>query len=165
MASYFEDVGYDDETGADYVGDDDDVGADYVGARRKKKMNLAKMALAGRLPQIFLGFDSTVAAATAATSTAEPNVHLRPTDLVVRAANVEDWLITDIQVGRVNMIAGANGISASAFSPLARRSVISCPPLQAGTNAQLAITNLTAASSRFLAHMVCGDISRHPASP
>ena len=161
---YFDDSGYDDETGADYVGDDDDVGADYVGAKRRKK-NLANMARARNLPQIFLGFDSTVAASTSATSTAEPNVHLRPTDLVVRAANVEDWLITDIQVGRVNMIAGANGISASCFSPLAYRSVISCPPLQAGTNAQIAVTNLTLASSRFLAHMVCGDISRHPASP
>jgi len=161
-----------DMTGLDYVGDDetglDYVGDDESGARgRRFKMTpqtKAKYALASRLPQVFLGFDTTVAAAGQGTSAAEPNVHLRPTDLIVRG-NAADFLITTMQVGRVNMIVGANGISAEMFGANIKRPAISSPKLQGGTNALLNLTNLTGGSSRFLASLVCLDVSDNPASP
>lgn len=168
-------MAYYDSTGLDYVGDDDDdVGLDYVGddddvgARRrraKKGLKIGALAKAGSLPQVFLGFDVTVNASTTGTATAEPNVHLRPTDLILRGSNAEDFLGTTLQVGRVNMIVGANGIPMAIFGPNQKRPVISSPMLQGGTNAQINLTNLTAANSRFLAALVCLDVSKHPASP
>lgn len=160
-----------DMTGLDYIGEDDSgyedtTGVDYVGARMKHKTPQARVrfALASRLPQVFLGFDTTVAASTSAASTAEPSVHLRPTDLIVRG-NAADFLITTMQVGRVNMIVGSNGIPAEIFGANIKRPAISSPKLQGGTNAQLNLTNLTAGSSRFLAALVCLDVSDNPASP
>lgn len=169
--------------GADYVGEDLDylmaTGADYVGAlnpaalsrlapsaaRAISGVNKRNFALARSMPAIFLGFDQTVAASTAGTATSEGNVSLRPTDLVVRASNAADWQITNMTVGRVNLLAGSTGIPAEAFNTSVVRPPISAPELKAGTVASIALTNLTAASSRFLAMYTALDLSRHPVSP
>lgn len=157
-----------DETGIDYVGDE--TGIDYVGAAKRgihptHARRLQAIALAGRLPKVFLGFDSTVNSATTSAVTAEPVATLRPVDLIVRSSNVEDFQFGDLKVGRVDMIVGSSGVPASMFAPNANRPVISSPPLQAGTNATLNTTNLTNANSRLLAALVCLDISKDAPSP
>lgn len=162
--------------GADYVGEDYDylmaTGADYVGAgpnrglmRTPGGVNKRQFALARSMPAIFLGFDSTVAASTSSTASSEGNVSLRPTDLVVRASNAADFLINSMVVGRVNLLAGSTGIPAEAFNTSVVRPPISAPELKAGTAASIALLNLTAASSRFLAMYTALDLSRHPVSP
>ena len=160
--------------GADYVGSDDlsylmSTGADYVGAPVLRPLpggvNKRQFALARQMPAIFLGFDQTVAASTAGTATSEGNVSLRPTDLIVRSSNAADWQITSMVVGRVNLLAGSTGIPAEAFNTSVVRPPISAPELKAGTAASIAITNLTAASSRWLAMYTALDLSRHPVSP
>ncbi len=158
--------------GADYVGSDlsylMSTGADYVGApnlRLAGGVNKRQFALARQMPAIFLGFDQTVAASTAGTATSEGNVSLRPTDLIIRSSNAADWQITSMVVGRVNLLAGSTGIPAEAFNTSVVRPPISAPELKAGTAASIAVTNLTAASSRFMAMYTALDLSRHPVSP
>lgn len=165
--------------GADYVGEDMSyllaTGADYVGAGAPFQMrhpaaalqgvNKKNFALARSMPAIFLGFDKTIAASGSDSATSEGNVSLRPTDLVVRASNAPDWQITNMTVGRVNLLAGSTGIPAEAFNTSVVRPPISAPELKAGTVASIALTNLTAASSRFLAMYTALDLSRHPVSP
>jgi hypothetical protein len=160
--------------GADYVGSDMDyllaTGADYVGASRLEglrgsSVNKRQFAMARSMPAIFLGFDQTVAASTAGVASSEGNVSLRPTDLVIRSSNAADWQITNMVVGRVNLLAGATGIPAEAFNTSVVRPPISAPELKAGTAASINLTNLTAASSRFMAMYTALDLSRHPVSP
>ncbi|HEU5316788.1 MAG TPA: hypothetical protein VFX49_11805 [Chloroflexota bacterium] len=173
------------DVGADYVGDeavdalmaavsgddDDDVGADYeeVGARRARrsraKRALSRIALAGKLPVVFLGFDTTAAASAGAAATTEPNVKVRPTDLIVRDTNADDFQITSMRIGRVDLLTGATGIPAGIFKTSVQRPPISAPELEAGTQASIQLTNLTAAASRFMASYLCLDLSRRPVSP
>jgi hypothetical protein len=170
-----------DYVGADYVGADDDlqdllnaVSGDYdddeeVGAARKRKTNiklkLAKLASAGRMPAIFLGFDTTIAASTSTASTSEGNVRLRPTDLIVKPENAGDWQLTSLRIGRVDLMSGATGIPASAFTGSMQRPPISAPVLEAGTLSSIQASNLTLASSRFQAMFTALDISKNPVSP
>lgn len=175
------------DVGADYVGDDavdalmaavsgdddDEVGADYddeVGAirrrrRGKAKRALSRIALAGKLPVVFLGFDTTAAAAGSAAATTEPNVKVRPTDLIVRDTNADDFQITSMRIGRVDLLTGATGIPAGIFKTSVQRPPISAPELEAGTQASIQLTNLTGAASRFMASYLCLDLSRRPVSP
>lgn len=174
-------MGWDDDSGADYVGDDvealleavsgddDDSGADYVGRARRRRVSkhARKMALAmsGKMPVVFLGFDSTITASSSGTATSEPNVKVRPTDLIVRDANANDFQFTSMRIGRVDLLTGSTGIPAAIFQTGVQRPPISAPELEAGTIASIACTNLTAADSRFLAAYLCLDISKHPVSP
>lgn len=146
--------------------DDDDVGA----ARRRKPANkrvmaLAKAAKARSLPAVLLGFRDSIAAAATETVTSEPNVKLRPTDLIVRESNADDFVLTSIRIGRVDLITGSVGVPASIFTGAQQRPPISAPVLEAGTNATIGVENLTNAASLFLAAYTCLDLSRHPVSP
>ncbi len=123
------------------------------------------LALAGRMPAIFLGFSQSVAASAAANATSEGSVPLRPTDLVVRASNAGDFTIDDMQIGRVNLMAGATEIPAEAFNTAVVRPPISAPELKAGVPASLGLNNLTAAASVFRGMYTALDLSRHPVSP
>lgn len=163
--------------GADYVGADEEtmallgvgadyVGADYVGAHHHgRRMAPSKMAFARHMPAIFLGFDQNVNASASANATSEGNVALRPTDLVVRASNAEDFQISQLTIGRTNLLAGSTGIPCAAFNTSVVRPPISAPVLEAGTVATVGLTNLTAATSRFLAMYTCLDLSKYPSSP
>lgn len=173
-----------DYVGADYVGDaeldellaavsgdddDDDVGA--VRPKAKAKANIAKMmklkrlTASGQMPAIFLGFDQTVAASTSSTATSEANVKLRPNDFIVREATADDWQITAMRIGRVDLLAGATGIPASCFTGAQARPPVSAPVLEAGTQSTLYITNLTGGSSRFMGMFTALDLSKNPVSP
>jgi len=168
-----------DYVGADYVGDDElqalidavsgDDDEDEVGARRKSKkavqLKLAKLAASGRMPAIFLGFDTMIAASTSTPSTSEGNVRLRPTDLILKAENAGDWQLTSLRIGRVDLMSGATGIPGSAFTGAMARPPISAPVLEAGTLSSIQVNNLTLASSRFMAMFTALDISKNPVSP
>lgn len=174
--------------GADYVGYEADLGylasvganmskirilhpnvvrrlAANVRTRGAQRIDTKDFALARAMPAIFLGFDETVAASTASPATSEGTVPLRPTDLVVRASNAADFQISDMQVGRINCLAGATPIPAEAFNTSVVRPPISSPALPAGVPASLGLTNLTLGSSRFLAMYTALDLSEHPVSP
>ncbi len=170
-------VGYD-IVGSDYVGEDNlqylaSVGAISPqalaslrrapgGARNVTRQNLA---MARNMPAIFLGFEQSVAAAGASNATSEGSVPLRPTDLVVRASNAGDFTIDDMQIGRVNLMAGATAIPAEAFNTSVVRPPISAPELKAGVPASIGLNNLTAAASVFRGMYTALDLSRHPVSP
>jgi hypothetical protein len=117
------------------------------------------------MPAIFLGFDTTIAASTSTASTSEGNVRLRPTDLIVKPENAGDWQLTSLRIGRVDLMSGATGIPASAFTGSMQRPPISAPVLEAGTLSSIQASNLTLASSRFQAMFTALDISKNPVSP
>lgn len=174
-----------DYVGADYVGEDLDyllaTGAINPAAiqrlassmrqagpalrPRAGVVNKQNFALARAMPAIFLGFEQAVAASGADNATSEGSVPLRPTDLVVRASNAGDFTIDDLQVGRVNLMAGATAIPAEAFNTSVVRPPISAPELKAGVPASIGLNNLTAAASTFRAMYTALDLSRHPVSP
>lgn len=171
-----------DYVGMDYVGDDEldellgvsgDDDDDDVGARRprvnlgsKKRMQaMQKAARARFLPAVLLGFRDSIAAAATEIVSSEPNVKLRPTDLIVRESNADDFVLTSIKIGRVDLITGSVGVPASIFTGSQQRPPISAPELEAGTNATISVENLTNAASLFLAAYTCLDLSRHPVSP
>lgn len=174
-----------DYVGADYVGEDLDyllaTGAINPAAiqrlaanarqlapamgRRSTAVNKNNFALARQMPAIFLGFSQAVTASGAANATSEGSVPLRPTDLVVRASNAGDFTIDDLQVGRVNLMAGATAIPAEAFNTSVVRPPISAPELKAGVPASIGLNNLTAAATTFRAMYTALDLSRYPVSP
>lgn len=174
-----------DYVGLDYVGaddeleqllavagddDDDEVGAAprnraKARASLKKDIALRKLSMARNLPAIFLGFDQTVAASGTAQATSEGNVKLRPTDLIIKASNADDFQITSIRIGRVDLLAGSTGIPAGAFVSTVQRPPVSAPELEAGTQSVIALTNITALASRFMAMFTALDLSRRPVSP
>lgn len=177
-----------DYVGADYVGDsdlddilaavsgdyddDDEVGAvkfsKSAAAKMKKiakMMKLKQLTASGQMPAIFLGFDSTIAASTSSTASSEANVKLRPTDLIVRDTTADDWQITSIRIGRVDLLSGSTGIPATAFTGATSRPPVSAPVLEAGTQSTIYLTNLTGASSRFMAMFTALDLSKNPVSP
>ena len=158
-----------DFVGGDYVGDDASaallgVGAHHLAARGRAtpKMNLA---LARLMPAIFLGFDSTINASSSANVTSQSNVNIRVTDLIVRSANAGDFQFTFLQIGRVNLLAGATGIPAEAFNTSVVRPPISAPLLLGGVPASQSITNITLANSRYMSMYSAIDASKHPVSP
>ena len=154
-----------DFVGGDFVGDDSaallGVGAHHL-ARRTPKQNLA---LARLMPAIFLGFDSTVNAGVSSNVTSQSNVNIRVTDLIVRGSNAADFQFSFLQIGRVNLLAGATGVPAEAFNTGVVRPPISAPLLLGGVPASQSITNLTGANSRYLSMYAAVDASKHPVSP
>lgn len=140
-------------------------GMQLPGPSTAKAMTRSALAQARNMPAIFLGFSQSVAASSAANATSEGSVPLRPTDLVIRASNAGDFTIDDMQIGRVNLMAGATEIPAEAFNTSVVRPPISAPELKAGVPASIGLNNLTAAASVFRGMYTALDLSRHPVSP
>lgn len=123
------------------------------------KMNLA--AMAGVLPQIFLGvLSGTVAAAGTEAIPAEPNVRFRITDFIVDDAIANDFRITAIQIGRLNLLTSNVGIPASMFRTSVQRPPIETPILEAGTQAVVTVLNTSGADRIFSASFIALDLTK-----
>lgn len=153
--------------------DDDESGADYdeSGARKKRRKGknkglvLQRLAQIGRLPGIYLGFNESVTANTSESVQSEPNISLRPTDLMVNEGNCDSFDIDDIKVGQYSMIAGSQDIPASIFSTRAVRPPLSSPVLGGGTNAVIDVANLSGADQVFRAALFCLKVGKHSSGP
>lgn len=177
-----------DYVGADYVGYNADLGylasvganmnlvntlhpgvirrlAAATRARGARRIETKDFALARAMPAIFLGFDEDVAASGAGTATSEATVPIRPTDLVIRASNAADFQIDDLEIGRINCLAGATAVPAENFNTAVVRPPLSAPALPAGVPAAIGLINLTPGASTFMAMYTCLDLSEHPVSP
>ncbi len=154
----------------DFVGDLESaallgaVSGDFVGARHGHG-HKAALALARLMPAIFLGFDATVNAASTSNVTSQSNVNIRVTDLIVRGANAADFQFTFLQIGRVNLLAGATGVPSECFNTNVVRPPISAPLLLGGVPASQSVVNLTGGNSRYMSMYSAVDASKHPVSP
>jgi hypothetical protein len=133
---------------------------------KKLTRKLAMLSKAQQVPQVLLGFDSghagaaAIAAAAGATITTQPTVDLRITDMIVDATFAADFLITSIDIGRLNLMAGAQGLPATAFVSGVQRPPIEAPRLPAGTDASVAVTNISGQARRLIGMFVGIDLSQ-----
>lgn len=123
---------------------------------------IALASMAGFLPQIFLGVLSvgTVAAGANANIPAEPNVPFRITDFIVDDAIANDFRITALQIGRLNLLTSGDGIPASMFRTSVQRPPIETPRLEAGTEAVVSVLNTSGAARTFNAAFIAIDLTK-----
>jgi hypothetical protein len=88
-----------------------------------------------------------------------PNVTIRPTMLTF-APNGDDFEISGMKIGRIDLMAGATAIPAAIFLPAAIRPPVYAPEHEAGTPATLTVNNRTAAASTCRAAFGSLDIGR-----
>ena len=112
-------------------------------------------------PQILLGIeDTSVAAASTESVTTESTAALRITDFFVRDAVGDDFLLTEMKISRLDILAGSDPIPASMFRSSVQRPPIETPRLPAGTLLTIGAQNITGAAKRFNGCFVGHDLTR-----
>lgn len=169
MASY--EIG-DYDVGDDIIGDDDLdalLGDDMeIGARRRRAParrqapqrqmqtrsgTVLRQTQPSKSREYVLGFDtvSTVAAASTANATAQPQVIFRPERLVVSGAIAASFLINDFKVGKNSQFAASGAVPADAFGPNAFGVRLKCDTAQISNTLTLNVSNISGGALRFTA--------------
>lgn len=141
-------------------------GVKKLAARNKllrKKATMGKRAaaaVAGSLPQVFLGVPATaVNAGAAAAINGQSGTLLRITDFIVDDDIAGDFQINTMQVGRINLLASGDPIPASMFRNGVQRPPIEVPKLHPGQQIALNVTNISGAARTFRACFIGSDLS------
>lgn len=131
-----------------------------VAAQSSKQNRMRQLAYAGMLPQIPLGVrDNSVAAGATETISPEPGVPLRITQFYASPTIAGLFLVTQITVARVNMLAGSDGVPATLFTPEARRPPFENPILAAGSQIVVGVENIDVAAHPFFGAFMGIDLT------
>lgn len=121
-----------------------------MAAAQQQSQRLRKLSYAGLIPQIPLGVRSdSVAANTATTISPEPGVPMRVTNFTVSPTIAGLFLITQITVARVNLLASGDGVPATLFEPASRHPPFENPILAAGSQITVGVENIDSAAHPF----------------
>lgn len=103
-----------------------------------------------------IGFDSvaTVAATAASTLSATPQVVFKPQRLIIPAAIADNFVITDLKVGKNSQLAATGNIPAATFVAGAFDVKLNLDTCQIAMGISLSVTNISGAAVRFLACMI-----------
>lgn len=127
---------------------------------QQKTARLRQLAYAGLIPQIPMGVRSnSVAANSTTTISPEPGVPLRITNLTVSPTIAGLFLITQIKVARVDMLAGSDAVPATLFAPESRHPPFENPILAAGSQIVLGVENIDAGAHPFYGAFVGIDLT------
>lgn len=135
-------------------------------AQQMKLQKLSAASTAGEVPQALLGIDSLdkaqngIAPGTSLTISVEATDPLRITSLLVDDVIAGDFSISRIQIGRMNLLAGAYPVPASIFKSGIERPPIATPILPAGTEASIEVQNRSGAPRDFKAAFMGIDTNR-----
>ena len=106
-------------------------------------------AQASDLPQVLLGINnSSVAANTSAAVTTQASTTLRITDFFCRDAVGDDFNISAMKMGRLDLVTGG-AVPASMFRSSVQRPPLETPALASSTTISMTVDNLTGAAKRF----------------
>lgn len=107
--------------------------------------------------RLLMGIDSvtTVAAAATSTITVNPVEPFRPEALIVDTVVAQNFLITQILIGRKSQLVGTASIPASAFvAPGSAVGILQWDTAQTAQPLQITVNNTSGGASRFTAVMV-----------
>jgi hypothetical protein len=129
-----------------------------------KFRTLQQLAMANFVPQIKLGIGSDpagakVKAAASASFSPEGSVPLRITQFTVASSIAPFFVITQLTVARLNLLAGAVAVPAEDFIPNARHAPLEIPILAAGSQVVVGVTNVDAADHFFFASVTAIDLT------
>lgn len=135
--------------------------ANRLAAQVNKNRRIRQLASAGQLPQIPLGVRSaaTVTAGGTETIAPEPSVPMRLTTFQVAKVIMDFFLINSMKVARLDMLAGSDGVPASAFAPDAVHPPIENPILPAGSQVTVIVENVDGADHAFYGNFFGIDLT------
>lgn len=124
--------------------------AHNIGRSVAKSRRVRQLALAGALPHIPMGVRvNGVAAGASGTTSPEPGVPLRITKFVANDISAPWFLITQLKVARLDMLAGGDAVPMSIFSKDANYPPIENPVLAGGSQITVGFENVDAAPHLF----------------
>lgn len=114
------------------------------------------------MPKVPLPIDSgavLIAAGATQVIVVTPVSKVRIGRVVVDPTAAGLFIINGINIGRLNLLAGAGSVPASMFLPNSVDSSIEAPTIEAGTQIQFSVTNTSGAPARFIGAFQCIDLS------